>query len=196
MPTMHELFDGGDISLIPVETADEWLADQDDGVAACEHLTFARKVWAAAQQVEREACAKLCEAVAIQYQIQGASVALECAEAVRKRSNAKGNLPLGIPQNFIRSTTLKNEQTINKAAGQAVNVDPLVMRFFIVNGYDWGYGESSYFLVQALSMDEADNKVKLKLSAMDEQTKRKGLAMPCEVIFDGNGVSNNLIHVW
>ena len=68
---------------------------------ADEHLTFARKVWVAAQQVEREACAKLCEAVAIPYQIQGASVALECAEAVRKRSNAKvsgaGTASAGLP---------------------------------------------------------------------------------------------------
>ena len=39
-----------------------------------------------ARQDEREACAKLCEEVSQPYQAAGASVALECADAIRARS--------------------------------------------------------------------------------------------------------------
>jgi hypothetical protein len=42
-------------------TFDEWIEQQEDGVAACDHLTFGRRVWEAAQRFEREACAKVCE---------------------------------------------------------------------------------------------------------------------------------------
>jgi hypothetical protein len=44
--------------------------------------------WRVAQLVaaaEREACAKVCESVAAPYQAAGASVALECAVAIRAR---------------------------------------------------------------------------------------------------------------
>ena len=50
----------------------------DDFEAFCQTLLTA----------EREACAKVCDAVAVPYQAAGASVALECAEAIRARSNA------------------------------------------------------------------------------------------------------------
>jgi hypothetical protein len=82
MATMHELFDGSDSSLIPAEAADEWLDKQESGVAACDHLTFARKVWEAAQQAEREACAKVC-----MKQQKDLRTRQLFASAIRARSN-------------------------------------------------------------------------------------------------------------
>lgn len=56
-------------------------------VAALENLVRA------AMTAEREACAKVCDDVAIPYQSAGASVAFECAEAIRMRSNTADEPP-------------------------------------------------------------------------------------------------------
>ena len=45
------------------------------------------QAWQAATKVACEACANVCEEVAKPYQAAGASVALECADAIRTRSN-------------------------------------------------------------------------------------------------------------
>lgn len=70
------------------------------------------------------------------------------------------------------------------------------MGLFIVDGYNWGYGESSYFCVNADTEKEASLKVQSKLASLTEDEKRKGDILPCEVVFDEFGVSQNLIHVW
>lgn len=67
---------------------------------------------------------------------------------------------------------------------------------FIVDGYNWGYGGSSYFCVIANSIEEAAEKVKKKLAVMSEDEKRKGDYVPCIIQFDVNGISQNLLHLW
>jgi len=67
---------------------------------------------------------------------------------------------------------------------------------FIVDGYNWGYGESSYFCVKAEDNIEAIKKVRDKLNGLSEKEKRGGDNLPCKVVFDKNGVSQNLIHLW
>lgn len=70
------------------------------------------------------------------------------------------------------------------------------MSLFIVEGYDWGYGESSYFLVQCNTELEAKIKVAAKLEQMTEKEKRKGDILPCEVKMDEHGVSQQLSNMW
>lgn len=70
------------------------------------------------------------------------------------------------------------------------------MSLFIVDGYNWGYGESEYFCVEADTKKEAESKVKYKLSLMSEEDKRKADILPCEVLFDEFGVSQQLGHQW
>lgn len=70
------------------------------------------------------------------------------------------------------------------------------MNFYIVDGYNWGYGESSYFCVQAETQIEAENKVSIKINKMSEEDKKQGYVIPCPIYFDDNGVSQNLIHLW
>lgn len=50
---------------------------------------FAALAFAAGAAHEREECAKVCEEVAKPYQVAGASVALECVEAIRVRGETK-----------------------------------------------------------------------------------------------------------
>lgn len=67
---------------------------------------------------------------------------------------------------------------------------------YVVDGYNWGYGESSYFVVEAESKKEADTKVLQKLNRLTEEEKRAGDFLPCEVRMDEHGISQNLKHVW
>jgi hypothetical protein len=67
---------------------------------------------------------------------------------------------------------------------------------YVVDGYNWGYGESSYFLVEADSVQEAETKASEKLNKLTEEEKRLGDFLPCEIKMDENGVSQNLIVVW
>lgn len=50
----------------------------------CYYASTVRSLIAAAVERERERCAKVCEEVAAPYQAAGASVALECAAAIRE----------------------------------------------------------------------------------------------------------------
>jgi hypothetical protein len=67
---------------------------------------------------------------------------------------------------------------------------------YVVDGYNWGYGASSHFVVEADSIQEADTKALRKLNELTEKEKRSGDCLPCEVKMDKNGVSQNLLHVW
>lgn len=54
------LFDGSDANLLPDDFETFWHS-QPFGWAACDAMTLAKKVWAAAVTTEREACAKICD---------------------------------------------------------------------------------------------------------------------------------------
>ncbi len=66
-------------------TFDEWIKEQPEGVAACDHVTFGRMVWEAATKVEREECAKVCESL-FDMEDDSCNEADKCAAAIRARS--------------------------------------------------------------------------------------------------------------
>jgi hypothetical protein len=73
-------------------TFTEWIEAQEAGVAACDHITFGRKVWEEAQRFEREACAKVCEAnasmpISSSNQTLYNMGVMTCANAIRARGN-------------------------------------------------------------------------------------------------------------
>lgn len=75
-----------------MKTFDEWFSSK-QGEAYDSMYCFARDAWKAAQEVEREACAKVCEKEAVQIVIDGHeeraynNAVSDCAAAIRARGN-------------------------------------------------------------------------------------------------------------
>lgn len=100
------LFDGSDANLLPDDFETFWHS-QPFGWAACDAMTLAKKVWAAAVTTEREACAKICEALPLtipehNYTAPGDRHVMAVAEAgcrgafadaIRMRSNLNSKTP-------------------------------------------------------------------------------------------------------